>query len=74
VADRVQEVLREALLRLRLAGLATLVSAAELAADPPSGQRLAAALLTRAPYSERGRMARSLGVPTPRATTQKETE
>lgn len=74
VADRVEEVLHEALLRLRLAGLGTLVLAAELAADAPNGQRLAAALLTHHSRGERSRMARSLGVQVPDTTTEEEPE
>ncbi len=72
-ADRVEGVIREALLRLRLASLAPLVSAAELAAQAPSGQWLTAALLTRPSRSEWRRIARSLGVSLPRAPTQEKT-
>lgn len=73
-ADRVEEVLGEALLRLRLQGLVPLVSAAELAAEAPSGRRLVAALLVRAPRTEWGRMARSLGVLAADPITEEETE
>jgi CRISPR-associated protein Csx17 len=73
-ANRVEGVIGEALSRLRLAGLGPLVSAAELAAGAPSGQRLAAALLSRASRSERTRSARSLGVRMAETTTDEERE
>jgi hypothetical protein len=73
-ANRVTEVLGEALLRLRLAGLTPLASASELAAHTPSGQRLAAALLTRISRSERLRIERSLGVVVPDTTPEEETK
>jgi CRISPR-associated protein Csx17 len=72
-AGAVSEVLREALIRLRLAGLAPIASAAELAAGSPSGKRLTAALLMRPSPAARARMARRLGATlTPHATDQEE--
>jgi hypothetical protein len=73
-ADQVSQVLSEALLRLRLAGVPLLVSAAELAANAPTGQRLAAALLTRATRAELARIARALGLKASNTTKEKETQ
>lgn len=71
-AGRVAPVLNEALMRLRLAGLAPRVSARELAAFYPAGKRLAAALLVRPTGSALGRMAQQLAVRVTDERTEKE--
>lgn len=58
--QHVGPVLRDALLRLRMAGLTPLVSVGDLLADAPSGPRLAAALLLHLPGRDRDRIAISL--------------
>jgi CRISPR-associated protein Csx17 len=70
-AHRSETVLREALLRLRLAGWRPLATAAELAASAPPGPRLAAALLVRPTRWQLAQMARSLD---PRAELQVHSE
>ncbi|HYM45931.1 MAG TPA: type I-U CRISPR-associated protein Csx17 [Solirubrobacteraceae bacterium] len=56
----VRPVLRDALLRLRMAGLTPLVTVSDLLADTPSGPRLAAALLLHLPGRDRDHIATSL--------------
>lgn len=73
-ADRTRGVLEEALLRLRLAGLAPLVDAADLAAGAPRGMRLAAALLLRLAAGEATGIARTLGAITSASVRHNEQE
>lgn len=62
-AGSIEPVLREALLRLRLAGLPPIPSPDDLAAQRLDGRRLAAALLLRPSIAERGDIARRLTLP-----------
>lgn len=62
-AGSVEPVLREMLLRLRLAGLPPIPSPDDLAAQGLDGRRLAAALLLRPSIAERGEIARRLTLP-----------
>jgi CRISPR-associated protein Csx17 len=71
-ADRSEGVLGDALLRLRLAGFGVPVTAAELAAAAPAGQRLASTLLARSSPAERRRIARWLGTRPIDTTTEEE--
>lgn len=74
-AHSVEPVLRDVLLRLRLAGLPPVPSVQDLASQELDGPRLAAALLIRPSIAERRRVARRLTLPSataPRPFQQEE--